>query len=83
MLPPSCAYLPAIWRVPAAGGDEVPIVRDVASYGNFAVAREGIYFEHDDAGDHARSDLSADGRTLLFGQMDSFTEDLMLVENFR
>jgi hypothetical protein len=29
------------------------------------------------------SDLSADGRTLLFGQMDSYTEDLMLVENFR
>ena len=34
-----------IWRVPAAGGEEVQIVRDVASYGNFAVAREGIYFE--------------------------------------
>jgi serine/threonine protein kinase/Tol biopolymer transport system component len=28
-------------------------------------------------------DLSPDGRTLLFGQVDSFTEDLMLVENFR
>ena len=28
-------------------------------------------------------DVSPDGRTLLFAQSDSFTEDLMLVENFR
>jgi len=28
-------------------------------------------------------DLSPDGRTLLFGQVDSLTEDLMLVEKFR
>jgi hypothetical protein len=28
-------------------------------------------------------DVSADGRTLLVGQTDSFTEDLMLVERFR
>ena len=28
-------------------------------------------------------DVSPDGKTLLFAQMDSFTEDLMLVENFR
>jgi eukaryotic-like serine/threonine-protein kinase len=28
-------------------------------------------------------DVSPDGRTLLFGQIDSLTEDLMLVENFR
>lgn len=28
-------------------------------------------------------DVSSDGKTLLFAQMDSFTEDLMLVENFR
>ena len=115
------SYLPAIWRVPSAGGDEVPIVRDVASYGNFAVAREGLYFESSPPGSPVahvpmftpftrpeatidflsfatgkvtrvitldryaghRFDLSADGRTLLFGQMDSFTEDLMLVENFR
>ena len=28
-------------------------------------------------------DLSPDGRTLLFAQMDAFSEDLMLVENFR
>jgi serine/threonine protein kinase len=28
-------------------------------------------------------DLSPDERTLLFAQMDAFTEDLMLVENFR
>lgn len=26
--------------------------------------------------------MSPDGRTLLFAQMDSLTEDLMLVENF-
>jgi Tol biopolymer transport system component len=115
------SYLPAIWRVPSTGGDEVPIVRDMASYGNFAVAREGIYFESSPPGSPVAHipmftpftrpeatidflsfatgkvtrvitldryaghgfDLSADGRTLLFGQMDSFTEDLMLVENFR
>jgi hypothetical protein len=28
-------------------------------------------------------DVSPDGRTLLFAQRDFFTEDLMLVENFR
>ena len=28
-------------------------------------------------------DLSPDGRTLLFCQVDSHTEDLMLIENFR
>ena len=28
-------------------------------------------------------DVSPDGRTLMFGQMDSLTEDLMLVENFK
>ena len=28
-------------------------------------------------------DVSPDGRTLLFALMDSFTEDLMLVENFK
>jgi hypothetical protein len=115
------SYLPALWRVPIAGGDEVRVVADVASYGNFAVAREGIYFESSPPGNpvahvpmftpftrpqatidflnfatgkvarvitldrHAGHgfDLSVDGRTLLFGQMDTFTEDLMLVENFR
>jgi hypothetical protein len=28
-------------------------------------------------------DISPDGRTLLWAQLDSYTEDLMLVENFR
>jgi len=28
-------------------------------------------------------DVSPDGRTLLFGQMDGFNEDLLLVENVR
>jgi hypothetical protein len=96
-------------------------VRNVASSGDFAIARAGIYFESSPPGNpvahvpmftpftrpeatidvlsfatgkvtrvirldrHAGHgfDLSADGRTLLFGQMDSFSEDLMLVENFR
>jgi serine/threonine protein kinase len=28
-------------------------------------------------------DISPDGRTLLWAQLDSYTEDLMLVENFK
>ena len=93
----------------------------MASYGNFAVARDGIYFESSPPSSprghtpmftpftrpeatfdflsfatgqlnrvltvdrHAGHglDVSPDGKTLLFAQMDSFTEDLMLVENFR
>jgi serine/threonine protein kinase len=93
---------------------------DFASYGNFAVASDGIYFEERLPGNplghtpdftpftrleaaidflsfatgkvtrvltldrHAGHglDVSPDGRTLLFAQMDDFTEDLMLVENF-
>jgi Tol biopolymer transport system component len=112
---------PTIWRAPVAGGEEVQIVGDLASYGNFAVSREGIYFEsspHNSPLGHIPMfapftrpeatidfisfatgkisrvmtidrvaghglDLSRDGRTLLFAQMDSFSEDLMLVENFR
>ena len=27
--------------------------------------------------------VSPDGRTLMYGQVDTFTEDLMLIENFR
>jgi serine/threonine protein kinase/Tol biopolymer transport system component len=113
--------LPTLWRVPVSGGEEVQILRDLASYGNFAVARDGIYFESSPPGSplahvsmftpftrpeatidflsfstgkvtgvirldrHAGHglDVSHDGRMLLFAQMDSFTEDLMLVENFR
>jgi eukaryotic-like serine/threonine-protein kinase len=114
-------FPPSLWRVPVSGGDEVQVVREMASYGNFAVARDGIYFESSPPGSslghtpmftpftrpestidflsfatgkitrvmtvdrHAGHglDVSPDGRTLLFAQMDSFTEDLMLVENFR
>jgi len=112
---------PSLWRVPVSGGEEVPVVREMASYGNFAVARDGIYFESSPPNSplghtpmftpftrpeatidflsfatgkvtrvmtvdrHAGHglDVSPDGKTLLFAQMDSFTEDLMLVENFR
>jgi Tol biopolymer transport system component len=114
-------FPPSLWRVPVSGGDEVQVVREMASYGNFAVARDGVYFESSPPGSplghtpmftpftrpeatidflsfatgkvtrvltvdrHAGHglDVSHDGRTLLFAQMDSFTEDLMLVENFR
>ena len=114
-------FPPSLWRVPVSGGDEAPVVREMASYGNFAAARDGIYFESSPPNNllghtpmftpftrpeatidflsfatgtvtrvitidrHAGHglDVSPDGRTLLFAQMDSFTEDLMLVENFR
>jgi Tol biopolymer transport system component len=110
-----------VWRVPVAGGEEVEVVPRLASYGNFAVASDGLYFEARLPGNpmshipdftpftrleaaidflsfatgkisrvisldrHAGHglDLSPDERTLLFAQMDAFTEDLMLVENFR
>ena len=110
-----------LWRVPVAGGEEVEVVPRLASYGNFAVAPDGIYFEERLPGNplghspdftpftrleaaidflsfatgkvtrvitldrHAGHgfDVSPDQRTLLFAQMDDFSEDLMLVENFR
>jgi eukaryotic-like serine/threonine-protein kinase len=110
-----------LWRVPVAGGEEVEVVPRLASYGNFAVASDGLYFEPRLPGNplghtpdftpftrleaaidflsfatgkvsrvitldrHAGHgfDLSPDERTLLFAQMDAFTEDLMLVEKFR
>jgi eukaryotic-like serine/threonine-protein kinase len=110
-----------LWRVPVAGGEEVEVFPRLASYGNFAVASDGIYFEERLPGNplghtpdftpftrqeaaidflsfatgkvnrvmtldrHAGHgfDVSPDQRTLLFAQMDDFTEDLMLVENFR
>ena len=113
--------LAGIWRVPVTGGEEVEVVPRLASYGNFAVAMDGLYFEASLPGNpldhnpdftpftrlktaidflsfatgkvsrvitldrHAGHgfDLSPDERTLLFAQMDSFSEDLMLVENFR
>ena len=108
-------------RVPVSGGEEVTVVRDLAYYGNFTVARDGIYFESATPGASVGSvamftpfsrpgatieflsfatgkvsrvmtidrhaghgfGVSPDGRTLLFGLADSFTEDLMLIENFR
>jgi len=39
------SFLASLWRVPVSGGEEVQILREIASYGNFAVARDGIYFE--------------------------------------
>jgi Tol biopolymer transport system component len=112
---------PSFWRVPVGGGDEVQIDVKLASYSNFAVARDGIYFEslpptsllghvpmlsaftrpestidflNVGTGKVTRvltvnrhaghgMDVSPDGRTLMFGQVDTLTEDLMLVENFK
>jgi hypothetical protein len=37
--------LTGVWRVPVAGGEEVEVVARLASYGNFAVASDGLYFE--------------------------------------
>jgi hypothetical protein len=104
-----------------AGGKEEQVLKEMANWANFAVAREGIYFESSSTstqvprslisspftrpaftieflsfktgkrtpvltiprhGGHGL-DVSPDGRTLLFAQLDSFTQDLMLVENFR
>jgi dipeptidyl aminopeptidase/acylaminoacyl peptidase len=37
--------VPGIWRVPVDGGQEVPVLDSVAGYfGDWAVARDGIYF---------------------------------------
>jgi Tol biopolymer transport system component len=110
-----------ICRMPVAGGEEVTVVRDLAYYANFAVARDGIYFESSVPGTSVGSlamftpfsrpgatieflsfatgrvsrvltlerhaghgfAVSPDGKTLLFGVVESFTEDLMLIENFR
>jgi Tol biopolymer transport system component len=110
-----------IWRVPTSGGEEVRMIDRLANYHNFAVAREGIYFQSTpqdtplghvplfspftqseyaiDFLDFATGrvnhtlkvprpsarglDVSPDGRTLLFATMDSLSQDLMLVENFK
>jgi serine/threonine protein kinase len=112
---------PTMWRVPVAGGEEVRIEINLASYSNFAVAREGIYFESLPPADQLGHvpmlspftrpestidflsfatgkitrvvtvdryaghgmDVSADGHTLMFGQVDTLTEDLMVVEGFK
>ena len=39
------ASLPSVWRVPVSGGDEQVLVENVNRTSNFAVAREGLYFE--------------------------------------
>jgi Tol biopolymer transport system component len=115
------SFLASLWRVPVSGGEEVQVLREIAGVLNFAVARDGIYFEASPpssplghiamltpftrpetildflsfaTGEVTRVitldrraaiglDVSPDGRTLLFAQSDSFTEDLMLVEKFR
>ena len=97
------------------------VIPQIAHYGNFAIVREGVYFEASPpAGEiglrslfapFARGapidflsfapggkittilklteyaghglEVSPDGRTLLFGQMDGFSEDLLLVEHVR
>jgi len=112
--------LPSLWRMPVAGGQATQVLDQLASYGNFAVTSDGIYFEAPDSrsplgrplfsplitptpaidflsfatGRVSRVitlsrpagnglDVSRDGRTLLFSQMDSLAEDLMMVENFQ
>jgi dipeptidyl aminopeptidase/acylaminoacyl peptidase len=113
-------FFPSLWRVPVSGGEEVRILPAIASYGNFAVAHDGIYFESPPPAmslghiplatpftparatigfysfatakvtrviaveRHAGHglDISPDGRTLMFAQMDAYTEDLLLVEKF-
>jgi Tol biopolymer transport system component len=115
------SFLASLWRVPVSGGEEVQVLQEIAGVLNFAVARDGIYFESTppssplghiamltpftrpqtmldflsfatgkvtrvitlDRRAAIGLDVSPDGRTLLFAQSDSFTEDLMLVENFR
>jgi serine/threonine protein kinase len=42
--------LPMLWRVPAAGGTGVEVIPQLAAYANYAVAREGIYFEPPSSG---------------------------------
>ena len=113
--------LPSLWRVPVDGGPAERVIEPLASFTNFAVTRDGIYFEppspgqlrgHDtffsplgqpasgidyfsfSTGKTTRvirlprpvgngMDVSSDGRTLLFAQTESISEDLMLVEQFR
>jgi len=115
------AFPVSLWRVPVSGGEEEQVLREIAGGLNFAVARDGIYFEASppssplghipmltpftrpetildflsfatgkvtrvmtlDRRAAIGLDVSPDGRTLLFAQSDSFTEDLMLVENYR
>ena len=41
----SGSFLASLWRVPVSGGEEVQVLREIAGVLNFAVARDGIYFE--------------------------------------
>jgi dipeptidyl aminopeptidase/acylaminoacyl peptidase len=36
--------LEGVWRAPAGGGEETPVIPSVAAWGNFAMADRGIYF---------------------------------------
>ena len=64
--------------------DFTPFTRLEAAidYFSFATGRISRVLALDRHAGHG-FDLSPDKRTLMFAQMDSFTEDLMLVENFR
>jgi hypothetical protein len=113
--------LRSLRRIETFGGEDVQVIPQIAHYSNFAIDREGVYFEASPpAGEigqrslfapFARGatidflsvspggkittvlklteyaghglDISPDGRALLFGQMDGFSEDLLLVENVR
>ena len=113
--------LRSLRRIDTSGRGDVQVIPLIAHYGNFAVVKEGVYFEAAPPaveiglrsllaplGRGARIDffsfapggrittvltltqyaghgldVSPDGRTLLFGQMDGFSEDLLLLENVR
>jgi dipeptidyl aminopeptidase/acylaminoacyl peptidase len=113
--------LRSLRRIGASGGEDVEILPRIAYWANFAVVKDGVYYEAPppDGELGLRSlfaplsrgatieflsfapggkittvlkltqyaghglDVSPDGRTLLFGQMDGFSEDLLLVENVR
>ena len=113
--------LPSLRRIGTSGGEDVEILQRMASYANFAVVKDGVYYQAPPPAVELglRSliapfgrgasieflsfapggkittvlkltqyagpglDVSPDGRTLLFGQMDGFSEDLLLVENVR
>jgi hypothetical protein len=113
--------MPSLRRIGTSGGEDVEILQRIASHTNFAVVKDGVYYQAPPPAVELglRSliapfgrgatidflsfapggkittvlklsqyagrglDVSPDGRTLLFGQMDGFSEDLLLVENVR
>jgi Tol biopolymer transport system component len=101
----------AIWKVPADGGEEIPVL-DAGSIYNaftFCVTASGIYFAgapdpasrtvplklyrfadgrtvelgHFDKPLSLHMSISPDEKWLLYTQLDSSVDDLVLVENFR